>query len=144
VKSESEVAESCPTLSSPMDCSPPGSSVHGIFQARVREWGAIAFSDNGNYSVIKRSAFESVLMRWMNLEPIIQSEVSEKEKNLYCILMYTGTYMVLMNLFTEQQWRYRLMDKGGGEEGEGEMNGESSMDAYILTYVNRYQREFAV
>ena len=45
VKSESEVSQSCPTLSYPMDCSPPGSSIHGIFQARVLEWGAIAFSD---------------------------------------------------------------------------------------------------
>ena len=44
VKSESEVTESCPTLSHPMDCSPPGSSIHGIFQARVLEWDAIAFS----------------------------------------------------------------------------------------------------
>ena len=44
VKSESEVAQSCPTLSDPMDCSLPGSSVHGIFQAGVLEWGAIAFS----------------------------------------------------------------------------------------------------
>ena len=44
VKSESQVAQSCPTLSDPMDCSPPGSSIHGIFQARVLEWGAIAFS----------------------------------------------------------------------------------------------------
>ena len=44
VKSESEVAQSCPTLSDPMDCSLPGSSIHRIFQARVLEWGAIAFS----------------------------------------------------------------------------------------------------
>ena len=44
VKSEREVAQSCPTLSDPMDCSLPGSSVHGIFQARVLEWGDIAFS----------------------------------------------------------------------------------------------------
>ena len=44
VKSESEVAQSCPTPSDPMDCSPPGSSINGIFQARVLEWGAIAFS----------------------------------------------------------------------------------------------------
>ena len=44
VKSESEVAQWCPTLSDPMDCGPPGSSVHGILQARVLEWGAIAFS----------------------------------------------------------------------------------------------------
>ena len=45
VKSESEVSQSCPTLRDPMDCSLPGSSVHGIFQARVLEWGAIAFSN---------------------------------------------------------------------------------------------------
>ena len=44
VKSESEVAQSCPTLSDPMDCSLPGSSIHGIFQARLLEWSAIAFS----------------------------------------------------------------------------------------------------
>ena len=44
VKNESEVAQSCLTLSDPMDCSLPGSSIHGIFQARVLEWGAIAFS----------------------------------------------------------------------------------------------------
>ena len=48
VKSESEVAQSCPTLSDPMDCSPPGSSIHGIFQARVLEWGAIAFANIQN------------------------------------------------------------------------------------------------
>ena len=45
VKSESEAAQSCPTLSDPMDCSLPGSSVHGSLQARVLEWGAIAFSE---------------------------------------------------------------------------------------------------
>ena len=44
-ESESEIAQSCPTLCNPMDCSLPGSSIHGIFQARVLEWGAIAFSD---------------------------------------------------------------------------------------------------
>ena len=43
-KKESEVAQSCPTVCDPMDCSPPGSSVHGIFQARVLEWVAISFS----------------------------------------------------------------------------------------------------
>ena len=46
VESESEVAQLCPTLNDPMDCSSPGSSVHGIFQARVLEWGAIAFFDH--------------------------------------------------------------------------------------------------
>ena len=46
VKSQSEVVQSCPTLRDPMDCSLPGSSVHGIFQARVLEWGAITFSES--------------------------------------------------------------------------------------------------
>ena len=69
VKSESEVAQSCPTRSDSMGCSLPGSSVHGIFQARVLEWGAIAFSqvvlvvknppahtrDSGSTSVLERS-----------------------------------------------------------------------------------------
>ena len=63
------------------------------------------------YSAIKLNTFESVLMRWMNLEPIIQSEASQKEKDEYCIL--THIYMesrrtVLKNLFTGQQWRNRL------------------------------------
>ena len=62
------------------------------------------------YSAIKRETFESVLMRWMNLEPIIQSEVSQKEKDKYRILIYIYTEsrkMVLKNLFTGQQWRNR-------------------------------------
>ena len=53
VKSESEVTQSCPTLSDPMNCSPPGSSIHGIFQARVLEWGAIAFSELNTYGYYK-------------------------------------------------------------------------------------------
>ena len=53
VKSASEVTQSCPTLRDPMDCSLPGSSVHGIFQARVLEWGAIAFSTSPHTYIIK-------------------------------------------------------------------------------------------
>ena len=52
VKSESEVVQSCPTLSNPMVCSLPGSSIHEIFQARVLEWGAIAFSTWLNKDVV--------------------------------------------------------------------------------------------
>ena len=48
LKNESEVTQSCLTLRDPMDCSLPGSSIHGLFQARVLEWGAIAFSDIGS------------------------------------------------------------------------------------------------
>ena len=54
VESESEVAQLCPTLSDPMDCSPPGSSIHGIFQARVLEWGASAFSRVGLQTLAKK------------------------------------------------------------------------------------------
>ena len=62
VKSESQVAQSCPTLSNPMDCSLPGSSVHGIFQARVLEWGAIAFSAPNDYIDLKRKKME--VQKW--------------------------------------------------------------------------------
>src|SRR5574341_845520 len=70
VKSESEVAQLCLTLQNPMDCSPLGSSVHGIFQARVMEWGATAFS-----------------VKWMCTE---QSNKSWKDlvKNCYCYLTH--------------------------------------------------------
>ena len=61
------------------------------------------------YSAIKRNTVESVLMRWMDLEPIIQSDVSQKEKDKYHILMhiYRILKMVLKNLFTGQQGRNR-------------------------------------
>ena len=65
---------------------------------------------NGLLLAIKRNALESVLMRWMNLEPIIQNEVSQKEKYKYHILMHIhieSREMVLMNLFSGQQWRNR-------------------------------------
>ena len=62
VKSESEVAQSCPTLRDPMDCSLPGSSIHGIFQARVLQWGAIAFSTIG--STLLLNQFKMPLLSW--------------------------------------------------------------------------------
>ena len=61
---------------------------------------------NGILLSHKKNAFESVLMRWMNLETVIQSEVSQKEKDKYYILthIYKSKKMVLKNLFTGQQW----------------------------------------
>ena len=70
VKSESEVTQSCLTPSDPMDCSLPGHSVHGIFQARVLEWVAIAFSDNGILLRPKNEIGPFVVM-WLNLESVI-------------------------------------------------------------------------
>ena len=78
------------------------------------------------YSVIKRNAFESVLKRWINLDPIIQSEVSQKKKNKYSILTHKygilmhymeSRKMVMMKLFAGQQWRHRHRVQTYGYEG---------------------------
>ena len=61
VKSESEVSQSCLTLSELMDCSLPGSSVHGIFQSRVLEWGAIAFSKSAHCCHLKSCILTAVI-----------------------------------------------------------------------------------
>ena len=61
VKSQSEVARACPTLCDPMDCRLPGSSIHGIFQARVLEWGAIAFYRSINWGHIFLKQFRKFL-----------------------------------------------------------------------------------
>ena len=65
VKSQSEVTQSCPTLSGPMDCSLPGSSVHGIFQASVLEWGAIVFSKRrkGSHEIVSSRLWGSVFVQ---------------------------------------------------------------------------------
>ena len=106
VKSESEVTQSCPTLSDPMDCSPPGSSVHGIFQARVLEWVANAFSigsqeaditevtehacthvvytHNGILFSLQKKVILSDAITWMILEDVMPSEISQ-----YCMVLLT-------------------------------------------------------
>ena len=66
VKKESEVAQSCPTLCYPMDCSPPGSSVHGILQARILEWVAISFS-KGSSRPRDQTQVSSIAGRRFNL-----------------------------------------------------------------------------
>ena len=66
VKSESEVTQSCPTLCNPVDCSPPGSSIHGIFQARILEWVAISFS-RGSSRPRDRTEVSRIAGRCFNL-----------------------------------------------------------------------------
>ena len=84
VKSESEVAQSCLTLSNPMDCSLPGSSIHGIFQARVLEWGATAFSTQSSYSNTNLSLPESChcCQVNLNLQNIISSILCSSNSHL--------------------------------------------------------------
>ena len=93
VKSESEVAQSCLTLHDPMDCSLPGSSVHGIFQARVLEWGAIAFSNKmyciDIYTWGLREPFSDIIYLKMIIIIIDQDMCVNKNRSLhfigYCI-----------------------------------------------------------
>ena len=74
------------------------------------------------YSAIKENTFESVLMRWMKLEPIVQSEVSQKEKHQYTILMHIYMEfrkMVMITLYASQQNRHRCIAQSFGLYGRG-------------------------
>ena len=73
-----------------MDCSPPGSSAHGIFQARVLEWGAIAFSAMEYYSSIKKNEIMPLAATWMDLEIVILSEITQDRERQ---ISYDITYM---------------------------------------------------
>ena len=92
---ESEVAQSCPTLSDPMDCSPPGSSVHRIFQARVLEWGAIAFSIQN--LVVKNSPANARDIRDLSLIPGWRRSPGERNGNPL-------QYSCLENLMDRGAW----------------------------------------
>ena len=89
VKREKEVAQSCPTLTDPMDCSLPGSSVHGILQARVLEWGAIAFSENE--------------ARGSNSK-IVQPCGYQQEASVTCWLLGRGLSVSLRGLLHRSAW----------------------------------------
>ena len=92
VKSQSEVSQSCPTLSDLMDCRLPGSSVHGIFQTRVLEWGAIAFSNNGMLLSHKKSETMPSAAKWIDLEIIILSDIVRKRQISDSTYMWNQQY----------------------------------------------------
>ena len=90
VKSESEVTQSCPTLSDPMDCSLPGSSIHGIFQARVLEWGAIAFSEeisSLSHSIVFLYFFALITEEGFLISPCYSFELCI-QTDIYLFLLY--------------------------------------------------------
>ena len=85
------------------------------------------------YSAIKKNTFESVLMRWMKLEPIIQSEVSQKEKHQYIYMEFIK--MVTITLYARQQKRYRCIEQSFGLRGRGwDDLGEWHWNRYNIIY----------
>jgi len=74
-ESESEVAQSCPTLRDHMDYSLPGSSVHGIFQARVLEWGAIAFSGSISRGFLKENVFTCLVIAPLTIQSLLPKDM---------------------------------------------------------------------
>ena len=91
VKSQSEVAQSSPSLCDPMDCSLPGSSIHGIFQARVLEWVAIAFSINGGQWVAKYNL--GLLRNPQNLLRFIRSKPFSLLLSHKCTVKFSPGYL---------------------------------------------------
>ena len=99
VKSESEVAQSCPTPSDPMDCSLPGSSIHGIFQARVLEWGAIAFSEMSYGSMYKWA----YVNEWMCTVILL---CNYPLKNYWLYIMFQGFFKInVVNFFIKLSFK---------------------------------------
>ena len=143
VKSESEVAQSCPTLSDPMDHSLPGSSTHGIFQARVLEWGAIAFSDTGILFNHKNKIMPFAAT-WVQLEMSVLSEVRKRKTNTIWCHFYVESKIwhkwpyLLRNRKTLTDIENRLVvakGKGGGRERDGEF-GISRCKLLYIEWIN--------
>ena len=104
MKMKSEVAQSCPTLNNPMDCSPPGSSIHGIFQARVLEWGAMEHNYGEHLLLLrvwKMSQMKSLWRgerreswkpseKWPFCERVFKANVTERSRFLLlkCLLEF--------------------------------------------------------
>ena len=94
VKNESEVSQSCLTLSDPMDCSLPDSSIHGIFQARVLEWGAIAFSD-----CHARKPWIALLLCLFQKPSVAHLRLHEVQENFYFFSLFlTQTNLLCIHL----------------------------------------------
>ena len=104
VKSQREVAQSCPTLSDPMDCSPPGTSTHGIFQARVLEWVATAFSTLRHY----RPSIDWLLNRFSPLSHHFYEQniwLAHLELQMYIICWGIVHKIHLMEIISGKIWK---------------------------------------
>ena len=107
LESESEIVQSCPTLCNPMDCSLPGSSVHGIVQARVLEWGAISFSrgsswprDRSRVSLIVGKCFTVRATREADLEDVLKCLPGSKAESRFHNTDLRFQYHVLVGWYS--------------------------------------------
>ena len=98
VKSESEVAQSCLNLSDPMDCSPPGSSIHGIFQARVLEWVVSAFSEDTLLYMYKQTGDHLLNMLHFNKKGEVSIFLGFYFTSLDVLVKYSLTCNILMSI----------------------------------------------
>ena len=98
VKSQSEVAPSCPTLRDPMDCSLPGSSVHGIFQARILEWGAIAFSQ---WTAVSQNSLPFTIS-WSVLKLVSIELVMPSSYLIFCHLLLLPSIFPSIGVFSNE------------------------------------------
>ena len=134
------VSQLCPTLWDSMDCSPPGSSVHGLLQARVLEWVAIP-SSRGYYSAIKKNETLPSAAMWI-IEIIILSEVSQRKTNItfYLSVESKRKKMFQMNLFTKQKQTHRQRKQIYGDQmgkGWGGMKWEFGINIYAPLYIGQ-------
>ena len=119
-KSESEVAQLCLTLSDPMDCSPPGSSIHGIFQARVLEWGAIAFSE---VALVVSNSLHPYGLQPARLLHLWNSPGKNTGVGCHCLLCkpsmgpskcgisFSDTDCVSLNIYVRKEERHKLISQ---------------------------------
>ena len=128
VKSESEIVQSCPTLRNPKDCSPPGSYIHGIFQARVLEWGAIAFSTYGGLAYIFK-------IQNKKLDKDSQLICREEKKHLFLLSpgLNSRNLHSSQNSATYQLWKlgYVILPKFSGS-----LSVEGDTGIYFLKFWN--------
>ena len=106
VKSGSEVAQSCPTLSDPMDCGPPGSSIHGIFQARVLEWGATGVTSIFGLGVQNEAGQRLIEFCQENAVVIANTLFQQYKRRLYTWTSPDGQYQKQIDyILCSQKWR---------------------------------------
>ena len=106
VESESEVAQSCPTLCDSMDCSPPGSSVHGIFQARVLEWGAIALLTH--YMEFRKMVTITLYVRQQKRQRCIEQSLDSVGEGEGGMIWENGIETCIISIICETNGQTRL------------------------------------